>query len=691
MRSRVALVLTVLAALVWVFALPLWIMRYALHSPTFYRHWLREGDIVAQFTSALANELPRQVPEANWWPWLPRSPEVLSAFFDFALAPVDVESALSGIAPSWAGWALGEVSSPQRFTPAIARYLHSPHGERARDFLWRALPLCDAAPPPACVPLDPVARPAVVAQQRAWWDGFVEDFIALLGDAESRLIAAWPGPPDGWRWGWYAPLVALALAVVAAVVMPPGRTRWACFSVPLLTGGLIVGGAGAVAALGRFAPPAIWTAAGTPWTDIGVAMFPALWRASMRSLGPLFVIGGALSLALGLVFAVLIFEGWWSKIFSNAVVLVTLWGIAQVYPASALAPLTAPSALLPASTPTPWPTFASTSTPPSVAAPASPTGDRPAQPETPLPALLDAISPDATALGPLSSDAQQLGCYQEQAVPVVALRAVGSTIYALQPKTTSARNFTTLESTDRVTNARPAGLFALSHSGKEIAVADDRDLYVYAFPSWTRVLRSRVSTFSRIQTLAYVTGQNQLVLGLENGVLWVVRPSTGGIVWLLSPGDGAITALAAYPKLPQVLSGSADGTIRLWDMLTGEARTILRGHDVAVELVAFAPQADHALSVDADGVWTLWNLAERRILRQRRLLPDATLTTLLWNASGILAGTSRGDLVFVDEDFDARSLHVADAAVTALTVLPSEAALIGTATGQVCVWGTPAR
>ena len=222
---------------------------------------------------------------------------------------------------------------------------------------------------------------------------------------------------------------------------------------------------------------------------------------------------------------------------------------------------------------------------------------------------------------------------------------------------------------------------------EEIAVADGLDLYVYTFPSWSRALRSRIATFSRIQTLTYVTGQEQLALGLENGFLWVTEPSTGRIVWLLSTNASPIMALATHPREPLVLSGSADGTVRLWDMLAGESQAVLQGHDAGVAFIAFAPQADQALSVDVSGLWTLWDLAGQHILRQRRLLPDDELTMLSWDEIGVVAGTSSGDLVFVAEDFTVDVLHISDTAVTALTFSPPGYALIGTEAGLVCVWG----
>ncbi|HQE92221.1 MAG TPA: WD40 repeat domain-containing protein [Anaerolineae bacterium] len=669
MKLRIALFLTVLASLLWVLALPVWIVRYALWTPDFYRRWLRESDLVAQGSAALADDLPRQIPEAAWPSWIPRTPESLRAVLDYVLSPAEVEAALVRVGPSWAAWALGETSAPERLTPEVARLLSGERGENIRAFLWRMLPSCATAAPPACVPVDPGAHSEVGQQQQAWWNGFTGDFVAVCDTAETQVIAAWQSPT--WlRWVWYAPLLALVCAVVAAALLSD-RRRWACISAPLLAAGLIVGGVGGLALLDRFPPPDIRAITGVPFSAGTVMVFVALWRALMHVLGPVWVMGGAAVLALGLTWWVLIFESWRGKGIAVSGMLLALWGGMQFYPGSFLTPLAALPALPLEATPTPWPTFTSTPT-------LTPTPYYwPVAPGTAAP----------TPSGPLTADAQRLGCLQGAEAPVLALAVAGDEVHALYAGATWRYRYSTLLALTSTTHPLTFTTFALSQDGTEIAVARARDLYVEAFPAWTRALRSRVSTFSRIQTLTYAVGHEQLVLGLENGYLWVIDPATGAIVWLLQAGDSPVTALAAHPTQPLVLSGTADGAVRLWDMANGAQVAVLEGHSAAVQFLAFAPQGERALSVDAQGRWILWDVAQRTIVRQRTPASIGALSALLWLEDGIIGGTATGELLFVDADLSIRRLPVSAEAITAMTVDASGAAWVGFADGKICVWG----
>ena len=688
MRLRVALVLSLLASLVGVFALATWLARYALLSPVFYQRWLRESDFVLQASAALAVDLPRQIPAELWSPWIPREPEALRALFDAALATVDVEAVAMRLGPSWATWALGEASPPERLASDVEQYLASAQGELVRDWLWRALPSCETGLSPYCIPLDPGAHPAVGQQQRAWWQGFAADFVAAFAEAEVDFYVVWPESQPWFYWLWYAPVIALALALLATVLVND-RRRWACMSIPLLTSGVVVGVAGVLAMGGAFSPPDIRALFGQPFSAATVTLFATSWRALLRVMGPTFLIGGLLALALGQVWLILVFEGWTAKLITVTTALLTLWGVAQVYPASVFAPLTpARPVMAIGATPTPWPTFTST----------------PTLTPTPYYWPVAAGTPAPTPSGPFSTDARLLGCYQVAPGPVLALDAANGEVRAVQSEATSHHSFPGLAQTSRTAgladqpNLLPLTVFALSESGEQIAVARELDLYVYAFPSWSRALRSRVSTFSHIQTLAYLTEQELLVLGLENGYLWVVKPDTGALVWLLPTDDTPVTALAASPVQPLVLSGASDGVLRLWDMAEGVEIAILEGHSAEVRFIVFAPQGDYALSVDAVGQWMLWDVAQGVRLRQRRPALDGALSVLLWTSPSyaslnggekplILGGTTAGDLLFADESLTMGRLRVTDEAITAIVVDASGAAFIGSASGQICAWG----
>ncbi len=669
MKQRIALFLTLLASLLCVLALPLWIARYALFTPDFYRRLLRESDFVARVNAALADDLPRRIPEAEWSPWLPREPASLRSFLDYVLPSAEVETLLARVGPSWAAWALGETPAPERLTPEVARVFSGDQGTNIRAFLWRALPSCDVAAPPACIPLDPGAHSAAGQQQQAWWESFAGEFVAWFDVAEARTVAAWQAPM--WlRWAWYAPLLALLFAIIALVLMPD-RKRWVCISIPLLTTGLLVGGVGAAALLDWLSPPDIRALTGVPFSVGTVAVFVPVWRALLRVLGPVLVMGGATALALGLVWSVLVFEGWIAKAIAVAGAFLALWGGAQLYPNSFLTPMAALPESLVETTPTPWPTFTST----------------PTLTPTPYYWPAEAGTPAPTPSGSFKPDAQRLGCLHQDETPVLAVTLAADDIRALHAEFTRRYRYATLLPSTHVTNPLTFTTFALSDAGAEIAVARERNLYIYTFPAWERALRSRVSTFSRIQTLAYAVGQQQLVLGLENGYLWVVNPATGAIVWLLNAGDSPVTALAAHPAQPLALSGSADGVVRLWDMANGAQITAFEGHSAAVRFLAFAPRTDRAISVDADGRWMVWDVPQRTLLRQRTPTLTGALSVLLWTENGIVGGTTAGDLLFVDENLAIDRLSVSDEAITTITLDASGAALIGFSSGEICLWG----
>jgi len=270
---------------------------------------------------------------------------------------------------------------------------------------------------------------------------------------------------------------------------------------------------------------------------------------------------------------------------------------------------------------------------------------------------------------------------------VLALDVTADEIRAVYTDHVSRRGLKNLVARD-VFRAPITGTLALAaRSHQQVALIQHQDLYLYDWPAWTRNLNSRVTPFAPIQSLAYVTGRGQLVLGLENGVLWVLRPTTGGLTWLLSAHAAAITALASHPRQPYVLSGSADGTLRLWDMATGEAVSTFTGHSAAIRVIVYSPDGEQAISTDADGLILRWDVAEQRILRQRRLA-NLRLTTLLWSDGGLLAGTPQGSIFLIEQNFKLIAVADMGAPVTALAVAGSDYIVAASANGDVCLWAT---
>jgi WD40 repeat protein len=257
----------------------------------------------------------------------------------------------------------------------------------------------------------------------------------------------------------------------------------------------------------------------------------------------------------------------------------------------------------------------------------------------------------------------------------------------IQARRMSRLRFADLAKIGTVENPVTATIVAIDRLGREAALSWDHDLYFFELPGWSRALQSRVSTFSLIQAMVFVGEGNRLVLGLDNGYLWVVNPSTGGLLWLHATQAGSLTALAAHPTRPWILAGSTDRTVRLWNLGTQEEVAVFQGHSGDVAALAFSPQGDRAISADDQGKVILWDLEQGRMLAQRVLTGDS-ITRLVWTDEAVVGGTMQGNLVLSSEALEMTLLPAFESAVTALAVKSPGYLVAGSQDGRVCVWAT---
>lgn len=85
-------------------------------------------------------------------------------------------------------------------------------------------------------------------------------------------------------------------------------------------------------------------------------------------------------------------------------------------------------------------------------------------------------------------------------------------------------------------------------------------------------------------------------------------------------GSAQHTALAIYsicfsPNGLLLASGCADGTVRIWDTVTGKAVYSLEGQRGQINSVCFSPDGHRLASGCSDGTVLLWDMATRRLLR----------------------------------------------------------------------------
>jgi WD40 repeat protein len=70
-----------------------------------------------------------------------------------------------------------------------------------------------------------------------------------------------------------------------------------------------------------------------------------------------------------------------------------------------------------------------------------------------------------------------------------------------------------------------------------------------------------------------------------------------------------VNSVAFLTNSKQVVSGSGDKTVRLWDAATEAALQTLKGHSLLVSLVAFSPDSKQVVSGSGDNTVRLWDAA----------------------------------------------------------------------------------
>ena len=110
-----------------------------------------------------------------------------------------------------------------------------------------------------------------------------------------------------------------------------------------------------------------------------------------------------------------------------------------------------------------------------------------------------------------------------------------------------------------------------------------------------------------------------ILSGSDDGTLKLWEISTGREVRTFRGHEYGVRPVAFSPDGRYGLSGgSSDKTLRLWDITTGREVRTFRGHEYGVTSVAFSPDGKHALSGSYDSTLKLWEIDTGREVRTFR-------------------------------------------------------------------------
>ena len=132
---------------------------------------------------------------------------------------------------------------------------------------------------------------------------------------------------------------------------------------------------------------------------------------------------------------------------------------------------------------------------------------------------------------------------------------------------------------------------------------------------WTRVRRRAVAGGSAacyvclVLLLSFLRQPADDLSSQEPDAVW------NGCAVEMAGAAGDVLGLAFSPDGTMLAAGSRDGTVRLWNPVTGENTASLRGHTAPVSALAFSPDGTALTTGSWDEASLLWDTATGRITR----------------------------------------------------------------------------
>ena len=153
---------------------------------------------------------------------------------------------------------------------------------------------------------------------------------------------------------------------------------------------------------------------------------------------------------------------------------------------------------------------------------------------------------------------------------------------------------------------------AFSPGGQYLAVASGIGVWIYEVTT-SRALML-IPTESSVSSVSFSPDGATLASGAWNGTVKLWDVATGEPIATLEGHEGRVSSVSFSPDGATLASGAGDDTVKLWDVATGEPIATLERQGSGVTSVSFSPDGATLASGAWNGTVRIWDVASREII-----------------------------------------------------------------------------